>query len=244
MDALERLRATWVALGEDDPLWAILSDPRKRGGRWDIAEFFAAGEAEIAGLDITCAALQLPHARRRALDFGCGVGRLSRALAARYESVVGVDISASMVERARALNEDLANLRFVENARSDLSFVDDASIDLVYSVITLQHMPAALQRAYIAEFLRVLGPHGLAVFQVACANTHDGRGLLHRLLPNAVLNPLRRWRYGSRAAFEMHAIAEDEVRALIARGGRRILHVDDDPSAGPGFVGRRFFVTT
>jgi len=244
MDALERLRSTWVALGEDDPLWAILSDPHKRGGRWDIAEFFAAGEAEIAGLDATCAALQLPHARRRALDFGCGVGRLSRALASRYESVVGVDISASMVARARALNADLANLQFVENARSDLAFVDDASIDLVYSVITLQHMPATLQRAYVAEFLRVLAPQGLAVFQVACGNTRDVRGLLHRLLPNAALNPLRRWRYGSRAAFEMHVFAEEELRALIARGGRRILHVDDDPSAGPGFIGRRFFVTS
>jgi len=32
--------------------------------------------------------------------------------------------------------------------------------------------------------------------------------------------------------------------ALIARSGCRILHVDDDPSAGPGVIGRRFFVTS
>jgi SAM-dependent methyltransferase len=243
MDALERLRATWGALGEDDPLWAILSDPRKRGGRWDVTEFFAAGEAEIAVLDVACEAFGLPQARRSALDFGCGVGRLSRALAARYANVVGVDISTSMVGHARRLNADRPNLRFVENAQSDLRFANDSSFDLVYSVITLQHMPAALQRAYIAEFLRVLAPDGLGVFQVACGHADDGTGLLHRFVPNALLNPLRRWRYGSRVAFEMHVVAEGDVREIVAKGGRRIIRVDEDACAGAGFVGRRFFIT-
>jgi len=242
MDALEHLRATWGVLGEDDPLWAILSDPRKRGGHWDLAEFFAAGEAEIAALDADCRALNLPERRKYALDFGCGVGRLSRALAQRYERVTGVDISSSMVAHARRLNADRPQLEFVENAQSDLRFVDDACVDLVYSVITLQHMPAVLQRKYIAEFLRVLTPGGLAVFQVACGHTREVVGLIHRFVPNAWLNPLRRWRYGSRAAFEMHVLTEEAVRAIIASSGRRIVRVADDICAGAGFVGRRFFV--
>lgn len=244
MDALERLRATWGTLGEDDPLWAILSDPSKRGGRWDIGEFFAAGAAEIAAFDAACIALDLPQKRRRALDFGCGVGRLSRALATRYAHVIGVDISASMIAHARRLNADVANLEFVENVRSDLRCAGDGEVDLIYSVIALQHMPAALQRAYIAEFMRALAPGGLAVFQVACAYTRDRAGLLHRVLPNALLNPLRRLRYGSRAAFEMHVIAEVDVRAVVAQSGRRIVRSEDDACAGAGFVGRRFFVTT
>jgi len=242
MSELEHLRATWSALGEDDPLWAILSDPAKRGGRWDITEFFAAGEAEIAAAEISADELAPRRAHGVALDFGCGVGRLSRALASRYAQVIGVDISASMIAHACRLNADIANLRFVENARSDLRFVSDASVDFVYSVITLQHMPAALQGAYIAEFMRVLAPNGLAVFQVATGRTRDVRGWLHRL-PNRVLNPLRRWRYASRAAFEMHTVAEDEVRAIVAAAGLQIARVDDDACAGAGFVGRRFHVT-
>src|SRR5580765_3504434 len=101
MKELERLRATWHALGEDDPLWAILSHPEKRGGRWNEADFFARGEIEIAAIDVHCAALQRPRRRARALDFGCGVGRLARALASRYGEVVGVDISSSMLAKAR-----------------------------------------------------------------------------------------------------------------------------------------------
>lgn len=54
---------------------------------------------------------------------------------------------------------------------------------------------------------------------------------------------LRRWRYASRAAFEMHVIDEDAVRDVIASAGGRIVRVDDDRCAGAGFVGRRFFVT-
>ena len=44
--------------------------------------------------------------RGRALDFGCGAGRLTRALAARFESVVGVDVADAMLDKARALNAD------------------------------------------------------------------------------------------------------------------------------------------
>ncbi len=241
MNELEHLRATWRALGEDDPLWAILSDPDKRGGRWDITEFFAAGETEIAAVEASVATLMPQHRHGIALDFGCGVGRLSRALASRFSQVIGVDISASMIAHARRLNADIANLSFVENARSDLRFIDAASVDFLYSVITLQHMPATLQRGYIAEFMRVLAPGGMAIFQVATGHTRDVRGWVHEHVPNAWLNPLRRWRYGNRVAFEMHTIAEADVRAAAA--GRQIARVDTDACAGAGFVGRRFYVT-
>jgi SAM-dependent methyltransferase len=241
MKELERLRATWGALGEDDPLWAILSYPDKRGGRWDIADFFATGEAEIALLDAQSADFGRPRTHGVALDFGCGVGRLSRALATRYASVVGVDISPSMIAQARRLNAGVANLQFVENSIG-LSFIDDASVDLIYSVIALQHVPTVLQSGYIEEFMRVLAPGGFAVFQVVCGYTHDARGLLHRFVPNAVLNPLRRRLYASRAAFEMHVIAESTVRKIAENAQRCILRVDDDGCAGAGFVGRRFFV--
>ena len=37
---LERLQEHWNAFGEQDPLWAILTEPGKRGGAWDLEEFF------------------------------------------------------------------------------------------------------------------------------------------------------------------------------------------------------------
>jgi SAM-dependent methyltransferase len=239
---LDRLRRAWGMLGEDDPLWAILSQPDKRGGGWDTEEFFASGEYEVELLDAICGVLKVPVDRHRALDFGCGVGRLSRALASRYSEVIGVDISGSMVENARRLNAHISNVHFVENAQNDLAFVESESVDLIYSLIVLQHMPASLQRAYIAEFLRVLAPGGLAAFQVAVAHTPDWRGWMHRLIPNRLLNPLRRRRYGNRAAFEMHVLAESDVYSIVSAAGKRVVHVEDYNVAGAGFRGRRFFI--
>ena len=239
---LERLRETWRALGEDDPLWAILSQPDKRGGQWNAEEFFAAGESEIAGLEQHCAQHGLPRERRRALDFGCGIGRLTRALATRYAEVIGVDISPSMLAQARQLNADVANVRFVENAQTRLDFIAAASIDLVYSVITLHHIPAALQCNYVREFLRVLAPGGLAVFQFASGYARGWRGLGYRLLPNRLLAPLRRHVHASRVAAELHVVAESAIAAIVAAAGRRILQGVDVDCAGAGFRSRLLFV--
>lgn len=239
---LERLRATWSALGEDDPLWAILSDPDKRGGRWDAERFFAAGEAEIAAIDQHCQAFGRPRERRLALDFGCGVGRLSRALASRYAQVVGVDISPSMLAQARDLHVQFPNVRFVENATPQLDFLRNASVDLIYSVITLHHMPADLQLGYIGEFLRVLAPGGAAVFQIASGYSADWRGLAYRLLPNRLLAPLRRRAHDSRVAAELHVLREADVLALAHSRGKHLVHGWDIDSAGAGFRSRLLLI--
>jgi hypothetical protein len=44
---LKHLRDVWATLGREDPLWAVLSSPDKRGGRWNVDEFLATGQAEI-----------------------------------------------------------------------------------------------------------------------------------------------------------------------------------------------------
>jgi SAM-dependent methyltransferase len=240
--ALAHLRETWRVLGEEDPLWAILSSPDKRGGRWSVDEFFAAGENEIGAIDGYCAELGRPSARNVALDFGCGVGRLSRALSTRYAQVIGVDIASSMVARARELNADRANIRFVENGEADLRFVETGSVDLVYSAITLHHSPAALQRAYIGEFLRVLSPQGVAVFQIASGFSNDLAGWGYRLLPNRWLAPLRRKVHAIDVAAEMHVLDERDVDIIARHAQRGILRGVDVDSAGRGFRGRLLFV--
>jgi hypothetical protein len=47
---IDRLASTWHEHGRDDPLWAILTEPGKRGGRWDVSGLFATGRADVAEL--------------------------------------------------------------------------------------------------------------------------------------------------------------------------------------------------
>ena len=92
MKALDRVKKQWTTLGKVDPLWAILSRPGKKGGGWEQSAFFETGAAEIGAVLSTAKALW-PLRFGMAIDFGCGVGRLSQALAAHFQRVIGVDVA-------------------------------------------------------------------------------------------------------------------------------------------------------
>ena len=160
MTDLDRLRRTWHTLGRDDPLWAVLSHPDKRGGAWDADAFLATGRVEIDTQLAALAPLGWPKAHALALDFGCGAGRLSRALAAHFERVIGIDVSASMIATARALNADVANAQFRENASARIEGIAEARVDFVFSHIKLQHIPTSLALGDVEELFRVLAPAG------------------------------------------------------------------------------------
>ena len=243
MNELEKLRRVWQTLGREDPLWAVLSQADKRGGRWDRAEFFETGRAEIDTQMHMLAARGLPAGRALALDFGCGAGRLSRALAAHFEHVVGVDVSSSMIETARTLNADVPNVEFRENPSPRLENIADASVDLIYSIMTLQHIPARLAAGYVDEFFRVLAPGGIAVFQFVDGPDESLRGRLFARVSNRWLNPLRRVAWRRHAVFEMHALEEAQLkRGLDRHAHLQLLEALDDQSAGQGWHGRRWYV--
>jgi SAM-dependent methyltransferase len=111
----------------------------------------------------------------RALDFGCGPGRLTQAMAGHFERVDGVDIAPGMIECARALNQAGHRCTYHLNATGDLRLFADATFDFVYSNITLQHMEPRFSRCYIAEFTRVTRAGGVIVFQVPSEPVADAR---------------------------------------------------------------------
>lgn len=156
----------WEDAARKDPLWAILSDPAKRTRGWNLDEFFETGRREIARVFRDLEALRYSPQRGDALDFGCGVGRLTQALAPSFQRITGVDISPTMIRLAGRLNRFPDRVRYLVNARPDLVVLPAMSFDFIYSDIALQHIPPDQSRAYIAEFLRVLRPGGLAVFQL------------------------------------------------------------------------------
>lgn len=241
--ALERLQREWDELACTDALWAVLTDPARKGGRWTVAEFLAAGEAEIAEALDRAAALGRPARRDRALDFGCGAGRLTRALSVRFAVTVGIDVSPEMVRRAASLNADRPNARFVVNAAPDLSLLESGSFDLTYSNIVLQHLPStALARTFAAELLRVTAVDGVAVFQAP-----DAIPSRYRVQPlRRGYVALRRLGVPARALIlrtplqpmRMTALPRAQVEALVAEVGSELLAVEPD-----GASGFRYFAT-
>lgn len=225
---LEHVKATFEKYGRDDPMYAVLTDHSRRGGRWDPDEFFARGRQEIDGVMEYLDARAIRPPLRDALDFGCGVGRLTQALADRFAHVTGVDISSTMIDAARAHDHHPGCVDYVMNDVPSLARFPDRSFDLVYSNITLQHVPPAPALAYVAEFVRVLRDDGLALFQMRI-----GR----RVAPGTVgawwyrirREHFRRWwqRLRGRIPYEMHFVSRAEVEETIAAAGGRIVDVTD-----------------
>ncbi len=93
------------------------------------------------------------------LDYGCGYGRICAELAdAGYRHVTGVDISARMIERGRALFPDM-DLRRIAGAA--LPFAAEAfDACLLFAVLTCIPTDAG-QQALIAELRRLLRPGGI-----------------------------------------------------------------------------------
>ena len=243
---LKRQEQDWNELAELDPYWAILVAPGKRFGRWNSDEFFATGPPEAEALMNRADQLGHPHERRRALDFGCGLGRMTRALAGSFEEYVGVDISEKMIRGARELNGDVAGVSFVVNRAADLSIFDDGSFDLIYSTIVLQHVPDRRTiKAYIAEFCRVLRPGGLAVFQLPSHIPATFRLQWRRRLYRG----LRRLGFGASFLYRrlhlqpiaMSHVPEHEIKQLLQSEAARLLDVETHDASGS--LSNTYYVT-
>lgn len=225
---LDHVRKTYEALGRDDPFYAVLTDHEYRGGRWDPEAFFATGRKEVDEVLEYASELPAGRGRDRALDFGCGVGRLTQALALHFDQVTGIDISHTMIERAKQHNEHGGRVAYRVNTDGDLRLFESASFDFVYSSITLQHIPPEHQASYIREFVRVIRPGGLAVFQTRNGPRIEPGTLRARLYALRRGHLRRLWRrLRGRLPYEMHFIARSRVEELVAMSGGRILDVAD-----------------
>lgn len=239
--SLRAVERQWTLLAERDPYWAILTAPGKAGNRWDVEEFFSTGIAEIERvmryLDCTYPSL----ARRRALDFGCGAGRVTQALARHFDHVIGIDISAPMIELARRHNRAGERCEYLVNTGPDLALLPSASLDFIYSNITLQHMSPRWSRGYLREMLRLLAPGGALLFQLPCRAR--GSFVEHATRWVEMVYGHLWWLFRRpHSYFEMHAQPRSRVVRLIERAGGGVLDVTENENAGPKWESLSYLV--
>lgn len=237
MDPLQQLKKNWEGFAQTDPLWAICTDPLKKGNRWTREELFATGREEIHRVLDCVQSLGLePDWKSPALDFGCGVGRLTRALAGRFAECWGVDISPTMVQLAQEYNRDLPQCHFLVNERDRLENFPEGHFAFIYTSIVLQHIPEKYAKSYVGELVRLLKPGGVLVFQIP---DRFRAGVFTRLRQKLALRS-RFKRLGGRPesfAMEMHCIAENAVRRLVKQNNAKVLDVRLTNSCDPSFSG-------
>jgi SAM-dependent methyltransferase len=160
----DHMRTFWDARAREDAYFFV--DNRRGYGDPELQSFWTEGEQDLDRI------LEMFGAEVRStdtvLDIGCGVGRLTRPLAARAAQVYGIDISAEMLDRARVHHSDLTNVHWLHGDGRSLQPVADASIDACVSHVVFQHIPdPSITIGYFREMGRVLKGGGWAAFQVS-----------------------------------------------------------------------------
>ena len=264
--ARDRHRAAWEDWGRVDPFWAVLAEAGARHGRWDVDRFFATGVESVAALLAHTKRYGRPVRHSTALDFGCGLGRLTRALAPHFERTYGLDIASTMVERARELDTQRgrSGAEFVLHDREDLSRYASGSVDFISCLLVLQHLPSreAIE-GYLREFVRVLSPGGVAVVQLpvrlppAELPPHSPRrgqkSRLRRLLRlrtrgvgllrAAGVRPTFLYeRLGWQPEMLMSGIPYEETVTIFETAGGRLLDTPPEDMLPGGVVSRLYFV--
>jgi SAM-dependent methyltransferase len=178
------LARNWEALGGSDPLFGVLSDPTKYGGKWEVDEFLASGRAHVDKLLRSLEDARATFGRGVCLDFGCGVGRLTIPLAQSFARTIGVDVAASMVEAARRFLRPGDRCEFIVNRDPDLRQFPTATFDVVHSCLVLQHIPPDVSLRYIGDFFRVAKPGGLVVFQLPAERRSESEISAAHALPD------------------------------------------------------------
>jgi SAM-dependent methyltransferase len=229
--SFERLRDQWVEFGRSAEAWAI--DPAaRRIGSTGAEGFLRTGEALWRRIRERARALGLRAEGREGLDFGCGPGRLSQAMAASLGKVLGLDVSPRMVELATELDRTSGACTFALWQAPDLGGIEDGRFDLSVSAYVLQHLPFWLASRYLRELVRVTDPGGTIVLQFQGDITTP----VLRHLPSGVLASAYRGlqrRDGPRARrrgpLEVHIASPRRIRRVLESAGAEVLAVDREP---------------
>ena len=168
--------------------------------------------------------------RKKTLDFGCGVGRLTQALASYFDEVHGVDIAPSMIELAKQHNFYKHKCFYHLNERDNLQLFGDRSFNFIYTNITLQHIHPTYSKNYIKEFLRILAPGGLLIMQLPSEKIQEDLNMLIKAKKFLYQFPIyRKIRLGEcdqiNKKMEMHGIKREEVVKLVEENAGKVVDI-------------------
>jgi SAM-dependent methyltransferase len=204
---LARIEETWTHLGFARPHFSVLTEKEFLPGNIDssIDRFWASGDVDASvATNILSRYGFNDLAQKTCVEYGCGVGRVTIPLAARFAEVIAYDVSPTHLGLARQRASDMAveNIRFHRCAEGVPDRLE--SCDFFYSRLVFQHNPPPIIRELIRRALGSLRSGGIAIFGVPTYIS----GYRFRIDEYLALPQPKR--------MEEHCIPQREVFSLIA----------------------------
>ncbi|MDQ3242736.1 MAG: class I SAM-dependent methyltransferase [Gemmatimonadota bacterium] len=233
----------WRFWGETDPLFAVNSRADKRAGlpgAWTADEFLATGETYFA--DVAAQWRQYGMGEHRCIEVGCGAGRITGPLLARFASVVAIDVSHAQIESAKRLLGERAKRVSFFVVDEPVIPVDDDSCDGFFSSEVFQHFSnAAGIRQYLSAAVAKLMPGATACFQLPISGLQRLTRPIDRLRVRLI--PVQRM-LGRKAIMDFRFYEAPAVFLMMEAAGfrdceMRVFEVDGHGGRPIFFFGRK-----
>jgi SAM-dependent methyltransferase len=206
----QRISAQWSSIANTEPHWSVLTNDKFRTASFPDheEEFYRSGQHVAALVETFAARNGINIPKTHALEIGCGTGRVTAALAAQFETVTAVDISAGHLDLCREAlaKRGLENAEFIHITSPD-SITALPTCTFLLSTIVLQHNPPPLIAYLLDWLLAKVEPGGAALFQVP-THTPEYKFDVNKYLASP-----------SPKDFEMHCLPMHHVFALLHRHG-------------------------
>jgi 2-polyprenyl-3-methyl-5-hydroxy-6-metoxy-1,4-benzoquinol methylase len=221
----KHIQDTWSYLGETEPHWSVITSDQFLQSQINTTKevFYDSGQANIEQLLKTFERNGLDRtAFKSCLEYGCGLGRVTRWLSEKFDTVFGYDISKSHLQSADHYLESQGisniNLRHVREVKDIKNL---PKVDVIYSVIVLQHNPPPIISLIVKEMIKALNPGGVAYFQVPTYRNGYSFSLEKYLHDEA-----------SRREMEMHVLPQGTIFDIVRKEGGNIVEVLEDNWTG------------
>ena len=234
----QHVQRTWTTLGETEPHWSVLSGEQFRQANLaeHIQEFMVFSRNEINRLfDLLDAkGIAVPR-QSTCIEYGCGVGRVTRWLSERFSRVVACDISDSHIQLARKYVADEGRDNISFNLIGSIEEIENLPpAEFFYSVLVLQHNPPPIIEVIVSSLAKALKPGGYGLFQVP---THcDGYSFSVGQYLARLANP------AAKRSIEMHLLPKERAFKLIHETGCLPVDVFEDDWAGPDYESLSFLI--
>lgn len=217
-----RVKVQWSKLGETEPYWSVLTTDKFKleNIEKEMEGFYKSGKSDADLISVFAERNLVDVPNGACLELGCGVGRITRFLANRFNRVTAVDVSKG--------NLDIAQKYLDEHGIENVDYLlckepDDinrlANYDIFVSFIVLQHNPPPLQFFMLEKILQHINRNGLCLFQTITYFEKYNFSIDRYL---ASIDPV----------FEMHCLPQKYVFNILQKNNFKILEVTQDYWAG------------
>src|SRR4030095_4744229 len=221
----DHVQEAWQYFGSTEPYYSVLTSEQFLQSNIQNTKdaFYNTGKQDVMRLFNTLDRNGIDYSLYKScLEYGCGLGRVTRWLAEKFETVFGYDISQSHLQYAKNYfsDEGVYNVSLV-HVKEIKDIQNIPAVDVIYSIIVLQHNPPPIITMIIKEFIKKINSGGVAFFQVPTYRIGYSFSM-EKYLKNEA----------KRYEIEMHVLPQVKIFDIIRQEGGRIIEVLEEGSTG------------